>query len=392
MPPDRLPRRVAEAAWPAPAGPCHKRMHAGIVAAIEAKTQVDVAAAVASKMPYARFKSRAAGAVRKRDMQDVLRQKRSTVSRYVRILGSPECFPNQLQDYLLGPVAAPQKALLLCRADMLQTARRLSHRCKSASPACPCCGTGAEETLEHAVLLCPAHASLREAMWAEVADWVGERLTAAVKGKPPAECLEALLGSIDWDGHRLAVMNVMGGYLAGVLAAGGNRLSLARAVCAKTPPGQAAPAQVAPAASVAERDTACQCCQQRFSKRHNVMLLCDGCDRGYHQRCLAQPVAKVPAGDWLCPGCVVQVAHGAGTRALGEAEGQACVVCCDSGDGGKMLLCDTCDGGYHWYCVGEHRSRAPRGAWHCPGCRPGRTTSARRGARAHGACATAGAQ
>ncbi len=46
----------------------------------------------------------------------------------------------------------------------------------------------------------------------------------------------------------------------------------------------------------------------------------------------------------------------------------------------------------HWYCVGENHRRVPRGTWHCPGCRPGGTLPARRGARAHGACATAGAQ
>ena len=390
---DRLPRRVAEAAWPMPGGQCHERMHAGIVAAIEAKTQVDVAAAVANKMSYGKFKSHAARAVRARDMKDVLRQKRSTVSRYVRIMGDPECFPNKLQDYLLGPVAASHKALLLCRTDMLQTARRLHHKRKATSPACPCCSTGAEETLEHAVLLCPTHTSLRDAMWAEVADWVGEAPAAAVRTKPPAECLEALLGSVDWNGHRLAVMNVVGKYLADVLATRSGMLSIGHAAPAASP---AAPPRVTPTTSIAERDTACQCCQQRFSKTHNAMLLCDGCDRGYHQRCLAQPLAKVPNGDWLCPGCEVQVAHGAEvrTRALGAApsDGQACVVCCDPQDGGKMLLCDACDCGFHWYCVGENRCQAPRGAWFCPGCRPGGTLSARRGARVHGACATAGAQ
>jgi hypothetical protein len=56
--------------------------------------------------------------VRARDMTDVMRQQRSTVSRYVRILGDPKCFPNQMQDYLLGPITAPHKALLLCRADI----------------------------------------------------------------------------------------------------------------------------------------------------------------------------------------------------------------------------------------------------------------------------------
>jgi hypothetical protein len=141
-----------------------ERMHAGIVAAIEAKTQVDVAAAVANKTSYGKFKIHAAQAVLARDMTDVMRQQRSTVSHYVRILGDPKCFPNRMPDYLLGPITAPHKALLLCRADMLQTARRLHQKGKATSPTCPCCNTGAEETLEHAVLLCPTHASLRDAM------------------------------------------------------------------------------------------------------------------------------------------------------------------------------------------------------------------------------------
>jgi hypothetical protein len=122
---------------------------------------------------------------------------------------------------------------------------------------------------------------------------------------------------------------------------------------------------------VAERDTACQCCQLRSSKQHNQMLLCDGCQRGFHQHCLQQPLATVPKGDWLCPGCEVQEANGAQKRAPAggacpPATGQACVVCCDPGDAGKMLLCDSCDCGFHWYCVGENHRRVPRGTWHCP--------------------------
>ena len=133
---------------------------------------------------------------------------------------------------------------------------------------------------------------------------------------------------------------------------------------------------------VAERDTACQCCQLRSSKQHNQMLLCDGCQRGFHQHCLQQPLATVPKGDWLCPGCEVQEANGAQKRAPAggacpPATGQACVVCCDPGDAGKMLLCDSCDCGFHWYCVGENHRRVPRGTWHCPGCRPGGTLATR---------------
>lgn len=34
------------------------------------------------------------------------------------------------------------------------------------------------------------------------------------------------------------------------------------------------------------------------------ILLCDGCDRGFHMFCLSPPLEKVPAGEWLCPFCL----------------------------------------------------------------------------------------
>ena len=33
------------------------------------------------------------------------------------------------------------------------------------------------------------------------------------------------------------------------------------------------------------------------------MLLCDGCDAGYHTRCLDPPLAAVPDDAWHCPNC-----------------------------------------------------------------------------------------
>ena len=33
------------------------------------------------------------------------------------------------------------------------------------------------------------------------------------------------------------------------------------------------------------------------------MLLCDGCDRGFHMSCLKPPLKKVPTGDWFCHDC-----------------------------------------------------------------------------------------
>ena len=34
-----------------------------------------------------------------------------------------------------------------------------------------------------------------------------------------------------------------------------------------------------------------------------MMLLCDGCDRGFHIYCLKPPVKKIPTGDWFCVDC-----------------------------------------------------------------------------------------
>ena len=50
---------------------------------------------------------------------------------------------------------------------------------------------------------------------------------------------------------------------------------------------------------------------------------------------------------------------------------QTCVVCCDPADAGKMLLCDSCDCGFHWYCVGENHRRVPRGTARRAGLPPG---------------------
>ena len=33
------------------------------------------------------------------------------------------------------------------------------------------------------------------------------------------------------------------------------------------------------------------------------MLLCDGCDKGYHIYCVQPPIETIPEGDWFCPAC-----------------------------------------------------------------------------------------
>lgn len=34
------------------------------------------------------------------------------------------------------------------------------------------------------------------------------------------------------------------------------------------------------------------------------MLLCDGCNDGWHMSCLPMPLTRVPDGDWTCPKCL----------------------------------------------------------------------------------------
>ena len=46
-------------------------------------------------------------------------------------------------------------------------------------------------------------------------------------------------------------------------------------------------------------DSHCEICKPR--KRARTMLLCDGCDRGFHTACVG--LAGVPAGDWFCTAC-----------------------------------------------------------------------------------------
>lgn len=52
---------------------------------------------------------------------------------------------------------------------------------------------------------------------------------------------------------------------------------------------------------VIDDTTFCELCHQ--SDREDIMLLCDGCDSGYHMDCLTPPLEEVPAGDWFCSAC-----------------------------------------------------------------------------------------
>ena len=47
----------------------------------------------------------------------------------------------------------------------------------------------------------------------------------------------------------------------------------------------------------------CEICMS--GEEGTSMLLCDGCNRGYHMYCLNPPLATVPKSEWFCPPCLV---------------------------------------------------------------------------------------
>ncbi|XP_069327949.1 PHD and RING finger domain-containing protein 1 isoform X4 [Eulemur rufifrons] len=50
-----------------------------------------------------------------------------------------------------------------------------------------------------------------------------------------------------------------------------------------------------------EDPTFCEVCGR--SDHEDRLLLCDGCDAGYHMECLDPPLQEVPVDEWFCPEC-----------------------------------------------------------------------------------------
>uniref|UniRef100_A0A673N1S5 PHD and RING finger domain-containing protein 1-like n=1 Tax=Sinocyclocheilus rhinocerous TaxID=307959 RepID=A0A673N1S5_9TELE len=63
--------------------------------------------------------------------------------------------------------------------------------------------------------------------------------------------------------------------------------------------------------------TSCEVCGGQ--DREDRLLLCDGCDDGYHMECLTPPLDTVPVEEWFCPVCI---AHNrtSGSEQISEEE------------------------------------------------------------------------
>ncbi|XP_054270234.1 PHD and RING finger domain-containing protein 1-like isoform X2 [Macrosteles quadrilineatus] len=57
-----------------------------------------------------------------------------------------------------------------------------------------------------------------------------------------------------------------------------------------------------------EDSTVCEVCY--MADREETLLLCDGCDNGYHMECLYPPLEYVPIEEWYCPECAPQYRRG----------------------------------------------------------------------------------
>ncbi|KFZ67414.1 PHD and RING finger domain-containing protein 1, partial [Podiceps cristatus] len=71
--------------------------------------------------------------------------------------------------------------------------------------------------------------------------------------------------------------------------------------------------------------TFCEVCGR--SDREDRLLLCDGCDAGYHMECLNPPLSEVPVDEWFCPACVpMDASAAADTDHVSEEEVAALVA------------------------------------------------------------------
>ncbi|XP_071035935.1 bromodomain adjacent to zinc finger domain protein 2B isoform X6 [Parasteatoda tepidariorum] len=96
----------------------------------------------------------------------------------------------------------------------------------------------------------------------------------------------------------------------------------------------------------------CQFCHS--GDNEEKLLLCDGCDKGYHTYCFKPAMETIPEGDWYCFECL--------NKATGD---NVCVIC---GTKGKLIKCETCPKTFHLNCLEPPLAKMPKGKWYCSGC------------------------
>jgi hypothetical protein len=106
------------------------------------------------------------------------------------------------------------------------------------------------------------------------------------------------------------------------------------------------------------------------------MLICDGCDKGFHMDCVSPPLTSIPAGQWFCPCCShARSAHAALLQEVGPGADQIgsrqtlCSVCASSSSkAGRLICCLGCSGKVHTTCLGLTKTAFLGGFFHCATC------------------------
>ncbi|GAM25229.1 hypothetical protein SAMD00019534_084040 [Acytostelium subglobosum LB1] len=86
------------------------------------------------------------------------------------------------------------------------------------------------------------------------------------------------------------------------------------------------------------------------------LVSCLSCDRVFHIGCLDPPLPEVPKGDWFCSSDCSQVSQ------------IKCEACNKDDKEDSFVLCDTCNNGYHIYCVSPPLTEVPDEKWECQRC------------------------
>lgn len=86
----------------------------------------------------------------------------------------------------------------------------------------------------------------------------------------------------------------------------------------------------------------------------NVMMLCDGCDTGWHLSCM-QRTLLIRTKEWYCPDCAQDC------EKCGETDvHDSCLK--------RLLQCVTCHAAWHMHCLSTPLAVEPTSVWRCGTC------------------------
>jgi len=101
----------------------------------------------------------------------------------------------------------------------------------------------------------------------------------------------------------------------------------------------------------------CSFCSPDINATGNANLTCLKCGRNAHPECLSfndHMTEMVQMYDWTCVDCkICSICNKMDTANPDEAE---------------ILLCDSCDRGYHFGCIHPKLEKLPDGEWYCVMC------------------------